>query len=297
MHASVRLRLPDDTVETLFAGDLIGRTWAAALRLDDPDISEAHAMVSLRGERLWLLALRRRFTVDGRTSDAVPLAPGLRIRLAPAVEVVVDDVTLPSGVLGLSGPGLPAQALPGTCSLTFDPHPRLAPGALADAAAVFWATDGRWRVRCPGVDATDLDVGALVSVAGRDFRVVTIALSTAGQSPTRADAHGPLRIVASWDTVQLHRADGTVVTLAGQLARVVSELATVQQPMAWEELARPHWPHLDDRDALRRRWDGLLGRLRERLRESGVRPDLVASTRIGLVELVLHDGDVVVDRG
>ena len=33
------------------------------------------------------------------------------------------------------------------------------------------------------------------------------------------------------------------------------------------------------------------------LRESGVRTDLVASTRIGLVELVLREGDVVVDRG
>ena len=54
MRASVRLRLPDGTIETLYAGDLIGRTWAAALRLDDPDVSEAHAMVSLRGERLWM---------------------------------------------------------------------------------------------------------------------------------------------------------------------------------------------------------------------------------------------------
>jgi hypothetical protein len=96
--------------------------------------------------------------------------------------------------------------------------------------------------------------------------------------------------------VQVHRADGTVVVIAEQLARVLSELATVQQPMSWEELARPHWPHLDDRDALRRRWDGLLGRLRDLLRETGVRTDLVASTRIGLVELVLRDEDVVVDR-
>ncbi|MDP2313562.1 MAG: hypothetical protein Q8P41_11700 [Pseudomonadota bacterium] len=297
MHASVRLRLPTGDLETLYAGDLIGRTWAAALRLDDPDVSEAHAMVSLRGERLWLLALRRRFSVGGKATDAVPLAAGLRIRLAPAVELEVDEVTLPDAVLGLEGPGLPAQALPGTCSLVFDPHPRLAPGALAEARAVFWATDGRWRMRLPGGESTDLEVGGAVAAAGATFRVVTIALSTAGQSPTRADDRGPLRIVASFDTVQVHRADGTVIVLAGQLARVVSELASVQQPMSWEDLARPHWPHLDDRDALRRRWDGLLGRLRDRLRESGVRTDLVASSRIGLVELVLREGDVVVDRG
>lgn len=297
MNASVRFRLANGLIETLYAGDLIGRTWAAALRLDDPDISEAHAMVSLRGEKLWLLSLRRRFSVGGKATDAVSLTPGLRVRLAPAVEVEVDSVTLPEAVLGLEGPGLPTQALPGTCSLVFDPHPRLMPGAVAEAKAVFWATDGRWRFRLSGGDASDLAVGGVVNAAGTVFRVVAITLATAGQSPTRADELGPLRIVASYDTVQLHRADGTVVVLAGQLARVVSELATVQQPMAWEDLARPHWQHIDDRDALRRRWDGLLGRLRERLREVGVRTDLVASTRIGLVELVLRDGDVVVDRG
>ncbi len=103
--------------------------------------------------------------------------------------------------------------------------------------------------------------------------------------------------MASYDTVQIHRPKAEVFVLVGQLARVVSELATVQQPLAWEELARPHWPHLDDRDALRRRWDGLLGRLRDRLREGGLRPDLVTSTRIGLVELLLREGDVVEDRG
>jgi hypothetical protein len=297
MHASVRVRLPDGTVETLYPGDLVGRTWAAALRVDDPDVSEAHALVSLRGERLWLLALRRRFAVDGRITDAIALTPGLRVRLSPAVDLVIDEVTLPGAVLGLEGPGLPAQALPGTCSLVYDPHARLAPGAVAEAHAVFWATDGRWRVRVAGGGPSDLDAGSEIAVGDQAFRAVSIALSTAGQRPTRADENGPLRIVASFDTVQVHRADGDVIVLAGQLARVVSELVSVRQPMAWEELARPHWPHLDDRDALRRRWDGLLGRLRERLRDAGVRADLVASTRIGLVELVLRDGDVVEDRG
>lgn len=297
MLAAARLRLADGSTETLYAGDLVGRTWAAALRLDDPDISEAHAMVSLRGERLWLLALRRRFQVAGKPTDAVPLAPGLRVRLAPAVEIVVDEVTLPDAVLGLEGPGLPPQALPGTCSLVFDPHPRLVQGATPEARAVFWATDGAWRARVPGGETRDLVAGSVVEVGGVPFRGVSIALASAGQSPTRADDHGPLRIVASFDTVQLHRADHDVVVLAGQLARVVSELVAVRQPLAWEDLARPHWPHIDDRDALRRRWDGLLGRLRERLRDAGVRTDLVASTRIGLVELVLRDGDVVDDRG
>ena len=57
MLALARFRLPDGSVETLCAGDIVGRIWSAALRIDDPDISEAHALLSLRGEGLWLLAL------------------------------------------------------------------------------------------------------------------------------------------------------------------------------------------------------------------------------------------------
>ena len=39
--------------------------WSAALHLDDPRVSEAHAMVSIRGSELKLLALRGRFQIDG----------------------------------------------------------------------------------------------------------------------------------------------------------------------------------------------------------------------------------------
>jgi hypothetical protein len=273
----------------------VGRTWAAALRFDDPEVSEAHAMVSLRGERLWLLALRRRFSVDGRPLDAAPLEVGAVVRLAPQVTFTVVAITLPDAVLGLEGPGLPAQALPGTCSLVFDPHPRLAPGTAAAADAVFWESDGHWRVRHAAHDQP-LAAGDVLALPGGTFRAVPIALAAMNQTATRADDVSPLRIVTSFDTVQIHRPKAEVLVLVGQLARVVSELASVQQPLAWEELARPHWPQIDDRDALRRRWDGLLGRLRERLREGGIRTDLVSSTRIGLVELVLHSGDEVVDR-
>lgn len=297
MRASVVFRLPDGSAETLFAGDLVGRTWSAALRLDDPDVSEAHAMVSLRGERLWLLSLRRRFSVAGKPVDASPLENGLRLKLAPSVELVVESVSLPATVLGLVGPDLPPQALPGTCSLVFDPHPRLAPGTVADAPAVFWDNDGRWRFRLRDGAASDLDAETTFSVGGKAYSALSIALSTAGQEATRADEQAPIRIVASFDTVQIHRQGAEILVVAGQLARVLSELVSVRQPMAWDELARPLWPHLDDRDALRHRWDGLLGRLRERLRDGGVRTDLLASTRIGLVELVLRSDDVVEDRG
>lgn len=294
MSASVTFRLPDGAQETLVAGDIVGRTWSAALRIDDPAVSEAHAMVSLRGEQLWLLSLRRRLSVGGKPVDGVILVPGLVVRLAPHVAIVVDAVTLPDEVLGLAGPGLAAQALPGGCSLVFDPHPRLAPGFVPDAPVQLWTTEGRWRARTAAGDV-DVAPGLELPTPAGAYRVVEITLSSASQRPTRA-ADAPVRIVASYDTVQIHRDDGSVVVIVGQLARVLSELASVQQPLSWEELARPHWPQIAERDLLRRRWDGLLGRLRDRLREEGLRTDLVSSTRVGLVELVLREGDRVEDR-
>ena len=49
MRPAVHLRLPDGRTAVLGHGDLIGRLESAALPLADPRISEAHAMVSLRG--------------------------------------------------------------------------------------------------------------------------------------------------------------------------------------------------------------------------------------------------------
>lgn len=296
MHAFARLRLLPDRVATLTPGELVGRTWSAALHIDHPMISEAHAMLSLRGDELVLLSLRRRLWVEGRAEDVVRLAPGLKIRLAPDVELLVEEIGLPDHVLGLAGPGLAPTVLAGTCSLVFDPHPRLASGTQASAAATFWPTDGRWRVRLADQVTRELGPGARLELPQGTFTAVPLALASAGQQATRVDPTGPLRIVANYDTVHVHRGPGAPLVLTGQLARLVSELVSVHAPLAWTELASALWPQIEDRDLLRRRWDVLLVRLRERLREGGVRPDLVQSTGVGLVELVLQEGDQLEDR-
>lgn len=297
MHACVHVRLPDGRVEPLVPGDILGRIWNAAVRFDDPHVSEAHAMVSLRGAELQLLALRRRLQVHGKSVDAVTLEPGLRVHLAPAVELVIESVVVPDEVLGLEGDGLAAQALPGTCSLVRAPHLRLAPGAATNALATFWCSGDTWRARVGDGEAFDLRVGSTLVADGVPLRAVAIPLGDAGPGRTRADLFGgPLRVVAWFDTVHIHRAGASPVALSGQLARIVSELVAVGAPVPWQDVAAVLWPAVDDRDVLRRRWDVLLVRLRDRLRDGGVRPDLVRSSRLGLVELVLQDGDTVEDR-
>ena len=65
MRPTTRLQLPSGAMVLLGPGDLIGRSPTAALHIDDPRISEAHSMVSLRGSQLKLLALRGRHSVYG----------------------------------------------------------------------------------------------------------------------------------------------------------------------------------------------------------------------------------------
>ena len=82
MRAFVRFRCPDGSIAELAHGDLIGRLGTAALHLDDARISEAHAMISLRGEELKLLALRGRFAVGNKPLSGLTLAEGQRISFA-----------------------------------------------------------------------------------------------------------------------------------------------------------------------------------------------------------------------
>ena len=76
MRVAAEVRLPDGSARELRPGDIIGRMRGAALCLDDPRISEAHALVSLRGSTLRLLALRGRMSVDGKPRSDAVLEPG-----------------------------------------------------------------------------------------------------------------------------------------------------------------------------------------------------------------------------
>ena len=76
----------------------------------------------------------------------------------------------------------------------------------------------------------------------------------------------------------------------------MSEVVAFDGPVPWEVLAKELWPGEDDRNLLRRKLDVNLSRLRKKLRDARIRPDLVRSDGFGHVELFLHDGDRVEDR-
>lgn len=297
MRAYVRLRLPNGHTAELGHGDLIGRLWSAALPIADARVSEAHAMVSLRGQELQLLPLRGRFTVAGQRQASLVLAAGQRITLAEGLDLLVEEVSLPAAVFAVEGDGLPRIVVNGVCSLLTRPRPELVPRLVPDAPAHVWGDGEGWCLTTNG-STRPLRVGDTWEIDGLRFQAVGMSLDSAGRTVTRLDgsASHPLRVVARFDTVHIHSEGGGALALSGLAARLVSEVVAFDGPVSWEVLAKELWPDEDDVHLLRHKLDVTLSRLRSRLREARVRPDLVRSDGFGKVELFLLDGDRVEDR-
>ena len=103
MHvASVRFLTPDGVAHDLFAGDVIGRVWHAALQVLDPRISEFHACVSLRGGELVLLPLRGSIRLGGVAVKTLRLEAGLDVELAPGFALRVASLRLPDALPALT---------------------------------------------------------------------------------------------------------------------------------------------------------------------------------------------------
>lgn len=296
MTAYVRLRHADGASSVLVPGDLVGRLSNAALHLHDARISEAHALVSLRGEELKLLGLRGRFAVGGRVADEVVLRVGQIIEFAPGLSVEVIEAVVPDEVLALEGDGLPRQILSGVCSLELNPRPRLVARYVGDAAAHLWSIGGTWALRLGDAAVQPLGAGDSFAVRGATFTAVAVSLAEAGGAATRAGGmRPPLRIEAKFDSVQILRPDLPTFAVGGIGARIVSELVAFDGPVQWKVLASEIWTDEDDANLLRRRWDVALGRLRGKLRDARLPADLIRADRSGCVELLLEADDVVVD--
>lgn len=293
MRAFVVFLTPAGEEVALGHGDILGRLGRAALYLDDPRVSEAHAMVSLRGEVLKLLALRGRLKLAGRQVTEITLEAGQLIELAPALTLRVEDVVLPDEVVGLRAPGLPPVALQGVLSFFASPTPRFEPGLFANADLVVWGEEGTWKASEPGQPPIPLELGQTLTIRGIELLTEAIPLDAVGASATVAPDQ-PLKIVAHYDTAKVHHGD-QVVLLAGVPARLISELVAIGGPASWEVLAHELWGAEVARDLLRTRFDMALSRLRKRLRSAQIREDLVVSSGTGQIELVLREGDVLED--
>ena len=296
MRPSVQLRNQDGAVYDLGHGDLIGRLWSAALHIDDPWISEAHALLSLRGDALHLLALRGRLMVGDAARDEVRLDPGVRVALGPQAWVEVVSVQLPDEVLALEAEGLGRRVLHGTCGLVSKPRPAIVPLSQGGIEAMIWRVASGWRVRVVGDEAQPLLPGDRVQVGAVTFNAVEVSVAPVDATRRQQDAPPALRVVARYDSVHVFREGSPPWTVGGVPARLTSELVRFGVPVTWTMLAAELWPEgRHDAVAQRKRLDAALSRLRARLAEGGVRMDLVRFTGAGAIELFLHEGDRVED--
>ncbi len=290
--------MPDGSIRRVAAGDIIGRMPSAAVFLDDERVSEAHALISLRGPDLKVLSLRGRLVVDGKPATEAVLEEGMVIEPAPGLELAVAGVELPDAVMALQGPGLARQIVVGTTSIVRTPRPALIQRYVGDAAAWVWPVGDGWRVRVGGGAPQPLAVGDFFDVGDLRVEAVTETLAAAAGQDTRVTPSEPLpmTVVARYDVVHVWAEGGVEAHFDGLLARIVSELAAVGAPVEWEGVAGEIWPKESDRQALRSRWDVSLSRIRRRLRTAGLRDDLVRAAGIGLVELHLRPGDLLRDE-
>jgi hypothetical protein len=294
--ARVVVATADGTITSLQSGDLVGRGHACKLVLDDPRISEAHALVSLRGDALWLLGLRGRMHVAGAAIDRLRLDEDTVVTLAPGVTLTVLEVVVPDAVMAVELGGLGAQLLSGTTSVVTRPVPVLRGGWHPAADAWIWNTDDTWRLRRAGErELVLLEDGVAITVAGVDLVPRWAAVDDAGIAHTLKSAE-PLRIEAKFYSVHItRRSGGEALVVNGTAARVLSELVALKGPVEWSVAAREIWGQDAPEVLLRSRWDTTISRLRHRLRCAGLRPDLVRASRSGIVELVLGPEDEVID--
>ena len=223
--------------------------------------------------------------------------PGRVVALTPRQTLRVVHLYLPRPVLALEGHGLVRQTLPPAGAIITRPEVALVSGFRPDAAAWIWTNGAEWNLRIGDGAARPLRDGDAFEVYGHTLRTVLIPLAEGGGATTLGPALDlePLEIEARFDVVHLRRGTAPPLTLTGQAARVISELVLLGGTASWEVLAGELWRGETDRDALRKKFDVCLVRLRKRLRKGRVRPDLVRALGTGVIELVLHPTDRVIE--
>jgi len=296
------VQLRDETSRrtwTLGPGAIIGRMASASCRLTDSRVSEAHALVSLRGRALRLLALRGTLLVDGEPDDDIELTEGQLFTIG-GVTLRVVTVTLPEEVLALRiGSAEPQELCAGVYSLVTSPALELVPREEEAALARVWSTAEGWCIQLPDGRRENIVQGRTWRLQDIEVETVSLALDEAGRTATVGRLAAGLTLVARFTSVHVLRANREPVVVDGQPGRIFSELAVMRAPVDWSVLALQLWPTIDlkrDRDALRRNWDRVLRRLRLTLREHAIRDDLIRADGSGNIELVLQVGDRVKDE-
>jgi hypothetical protein len=263
-------------------------------RIADLRISEAHAMVSLRFGRLYLLALRRKFRHNQIILSELCLELGQQIELAAGVTVEVVDVQLPARIFALRI-GDYVTPLAQVASIFAGPPPHVVNRFEPAANAHVWsAGPDFWQVKVGDSAPNQLIVDQSIALGSATFILCLVDPASCAGSATEGQV-ASLRLVSRFDSFEIFADGRSVSILSGVGARLLSELASYPGPANWQWVSATLWPTGKNESELRRRWDVTLLRLRAKLKSDGVRSNLVRSDGNGLVQLVLHESDVIED--
>ena len=304
----------DGEALTVRPGDLIGRAPTARLLLPPwPGLSEAHALISLRGAGLVILPLRGALSAhDPLAGDAGPPSPvpeaglplerGLELTLGPSLRLIVEDRVLPAEVLAIEGLGegrpqlLPAAA----CALLAGPPLRLVGEQPPEALLYLWQTATGALVQRPGPGAPlELAAGQALPAPLEALRLVRRTLPAAATPLTHAE-RPPLVVRLGLDraTLQLGGPRGPSVELRLKNFELLLALVDVAE-LPFDSPARHHralaeavWGPTYSRHA----WKTLAGRVRDALAEAGLPPSLIASDGHGCWSLDLGPDDQLIDE-
>ena len=261
-------------------GDIVGRGVGAAVRLLDPRISEARALVRLRGRRLELVGLTGTLSTEEGEVDRLVLEEGRRVGLAPGVSLEVRAVELPEEALAIAvGDGEPVELERSVYAIVETAvGASLVTGFRGRAVATIWS-DGRGWCLQEGAGAAPraLEEGMMV-VLGSGVEIEVFAVSPGPGLPSTA-GRGPaaeLWRVQPGERGALLIAGDRRWRISGQKGRILSILAEARLAGAaepsWHELADRLWSAGDSAGSFDRqesRWSSALSRLNQRLADLG----------------------------
>lgn len=296
----VVFQTPDGRSHPIYPGSIIGRLAHAGLSIEDPRISEAHCLLSLRGAAFRLLGLRGGLKIGTRWKGEVDLREGMAVYLAEDYALSVAQIVVPTSILAIEGLNDDPVALDRPEWSLFEDGPRLEPRVDRDAGAWIWNTGESWWFQAAGGDAQQVGAGDTIAVGDREARVITTAVLSASTPRTiRTTKNTPPMVLDIWpEHTEIRVGDRKTVRLTGNGHRILRQTAlrTISGgSVHWTQVAEQIWRV----NATEDNWFTNHRRLQNKLREQQLPPDLVScdngqvqlSVRSNVDHVEIHDLD------
>lgn len=289
MH--VVLRLPDGRQVYVPPGSVIGRLVTSAVPINDPRISEAHVLVTHRGDSMWMISLQPQpiKVLGERSHRSVKLETGQRLSLAEGyvmeVMAVVTPDHLPQAQYRKAGESVwhLLGNLDGHEHYSVMPGPLWAAGPQAGALFRLACGVDSWVLFSPEGDTIPIEDLDIWSAGEWEFRFLWRPVEQAGIAKTMAKGHLVLdySIESDENVVRIIPLEGSLqqepLTFVGQHRLLLLALLREPTPRRWQVLGAEVWDDWGklDRTARERRWNPAIHRLRKRLAEHALDPDLI----------------------